>query len=634
VAGLSRPGFRQPRRIFHYTRPVDSAEPIAVPRPRANRTVGLQTLLVMLPALATLPLIAFALWLLNLVWQSGQADARRDLQQMVKTMAVSLDREIAGSIRELLRVAEFPSLVGDDLEAFHAYARDLVSRNEGWDNIVVTDPQGRVVVNAALPFGAAGDLRVELPHMVEAIRGARPVVSDVYQSRRTGERAIGVSVPVIRDGTVRWVLSARLSPDVLSRFVGGQLYREGAIAAVADRQYRLVARNREPSKYFGHAITPDLRAALEAEPSRGMRRLTTLDGATVLAAWERMPSGWTVTIGVPVGVLDAPLQRSFGGLLAFGAVVLAAGVVLSVLLGRRISAAIEAVATDARSLADGEPIAERRSSIRQVSMLFASLREASRVQRDKEHAREQAVEALREADRRKDEFLAMLAHELRNPLAPLRNAINVLSRTLPGGTPQHRAVEMSDRQVRRLTRLVDDLLDVSRITQGKIALHREPIAIADAVGEAADAVRPAIEARGLRLTVRLPERGPIVQADAVRLAQVFENLLSNASKYTDPGGEIEVAVDEVDADGGAVRVHVRDTGIGLPPDQLERVFELFTQVDGSRDRAQGGLGIGLSLVRQLVALHGGTVTASSDGIGRGACFVVTLPRARAEIAAA
>ncbi|HMS81581.1 MAG TPA: hypothetical protein PKC20_19070, partial [Burkholderiaceae bacterium] len=123
---------------------------------------------------------------------------------------------------------------------------------------------------------------------------------------------------------------------------------------MADRQYRLVARNREPSKYFGHAITPDLRAALEAEPSRGTRRLTTLDGASVLAAWERMPSGWTVTIGVPVGVFDAPLQRSFGGLLAFGAVVLAAGGVLSVLLGRRISAAIDAVATDARSLADGE----------------------------------------------------------------------------------------------------------------------------------------------------------------------------------------------------------------------------------------------------------------------------------------
>jgi signal transduction histidine kinase len=190
---------------------------------------------------------------------------------------------------------------------------------------------------------------------------------------------------------------------------------------------------------------------------------------------------------------------------------------------------------------------------------------------------------------------------------------------------------MSDRQVRRLTRLVDDLLDVSRISQGKIALHREPVSIAAAVADAVEAVRPAIEERRQRLSLRLPDSAPVVFADGVRLAQVFENLLSNASKYTDPGGVIEVAVEDPP---DAVRVRVRDTGIGLPPDQLERVFELFTQVDSSRDRAQGGLGIGLSLVRQLVELHGGTVTASSDGPGRGACFVVALPRACAAVATA
>ncbi len=585
----------------------------------------------MLPALATLPLIAFALWLLHLVWQNGQSDARRDLQQMATTLAVALDREIAGSIRELQRIAEFPTLLDEDLAAFHAYARGLVARNEGWDNVVVTDPSGEVLMNAALPLAPRPGLRADLPHILAVVEHGRPEVSDVYQSRRTGERAIGVSVPVVRDGAVHRVLSARLDPAVLSRFVGAQLYRDGAVASVADRHYRVVARNRDAVRFFGHPVTPDLRAALEAQPERGTRRLVTLDGAAVLAAWERMPSGWTVTIGVPVGVFDTPLRRSFGGLLAFGLVVLAVGVMLSLLLGRRISAAIDAVAADARGLADGDPIAARRSSIRQVSTLFASLREASRVQREKEQAREQAVAALREADRRKDEFLAMLAHELRNPLAPLRNAIGVLSRTLPEGTPHRQTVEMSDRQVRRLTRLVDDLLDVSRITQGKIALHREPVPIAEAVADAAEAVRPSIEQRRQRLTVRLPETAPVVLADGVRLAQVFENLLSNASKYTDAGGAIDVEVDDA---GDAVSVRVRDTGIGLPPDQLERVFELFTQVDSSRDRAQGGLGIGLSLVRQLVELHGGTVSASSDGPGRGASFVVTLPRARATLEAA
>ena len=596
---------------------------------REPGTVSLQTLLVMLSALATLPLLAFALWLLNLVWQSEQSETRRDLQQMTATLAVALDREIAGSIRELQRIAEFPTLGTGDLAPFHAYARELVERNDGWDNVVLADvPGGLMMLDSSAPLGEPVALSAAMTHLADVARSGRPVVSDVHEAT-DGGYAIGVAVPVQREGRVRYVLSARLSPDGLSRFVGAQLAREGAIASVLDREHRLVARSRGASRYLGQLATPDLREALVTE--RGARRLFTLDGMQVLAAWERMPSGWTVVTGVPVSMFDAPLARSFGGLLAFGLAVLAAGVALSLLLGRRISAAIDAVAADARLLADGEPVAPRRSSIRQVATLFDSLRDASRVQHDKERARDRAVAALREADRRKDEFLAMLAHELRNPLAPLRNAVGVLSRMLPEDSPQRRAVDMSDRQVRRLTRLVDDLLDVSRITQGKIVLHREPIPIGAAVAEAADAVRPAVEQRGQRLTVRLPGTEPTVLADGVRLAQVFENLLSNAVKYTDAGGSIDVEVEDA---GEQVRVLVRDTGIGLPPDQFERVFELFTQVDSSRSRAQGGLGIGLSLVRQLVELHGGTVAVTSEGPGRGACFVVTLPRAGAALAAA
>jgi signal transduction histidine kinase len=596
---------------------------------RESRRFSLQTLLVMLSALATLPLMAFASWLLYLVWQSSHSDARRDLQQMTATLAVALDREIAGSIRELQRIAEYPALRSEDLAPFHHYARDLVERNDGWDDIVLTEVAGgRLLLDSSRAFGEPLGAAAAPPHLLEVARTGRPVVSDV-QDAIEGGHTIRVAVPVLRDGAVRYVLSARLAPDGLSRFIGAQLAREGAIASVLDREHRLVARSRGAAQYVGQLATADLRDALGAE--RGTRRLLTLDGAPVLAAWERMPSGWTVAIGVPVAVFDSPLARSFGGLIAFGLAVLGVGVALSLLLGRHISAAIDAVAADARRLAGGESIALRRSSIRQVATLFDSLREASRVQRDKERAREQAVAALREADRRKDEFLAMLGHELRNPLAPLRNAIRVLSRTLEEGTPQRRAVDMSERQVGRLIRLVDDLLDVSRITEGKIVLHREPTPIGAAVADAADAIRPAIEARGQRLTVRLPQTAPVVLADGVRLAQVFENLLSNASKYTDPGGAIDV---EVEDGAGQVRIRVRDTGIGLEPEQFERVFELFTQVDTSRGRAEGGLGIGLSLVRQLVELHGGTVSVSSDGPGCGACFVVTLPRASAGLASA
>ncbi|RPH42290.1 MAG: sensor histidine kinase [Burkholderiales bacterium] len=589
---------------------------------RASRTFSLQTLLVTLSALATLPLLAFALWLLQLVWQNGRADARRDLQQVAATLAASLDRELAGSVRELQRLAEFPTLAPGRLQEFHAYARTLVERNSGWDNVVITDLEGDVLLNAALPFSDVPPLRVDVAHLAQVRRTGLPAVSDVYESRRTGGAAIGVAVPVIRDGAVRWVLSARLRPDVLSRFVGDQLYRDGAIAAVVDRQARIVARSRDAERFFGEPATGDLQAALRVSPERGVDRLTTLDGATVLAAWQRLPSGWTVTIGVPAGVLDDALRRSFGVLLAFGLIVLAAGVGASVLLGRSISRSIEAVSLDARALAAGAPVTARRSPITQVAALFESLREASRVQREKEEARDRAVAALRDADRRKDEFLAMLAHELRNPLAPLRNAIGVLARTLGADPIPQRTVAMADRQVRQLTRLVDDLLDVSRITQGKIALDRRPIAVSDAVSEAVEAIRPALEQRGQRIAVRLPPSSPVARADGLRLAQVLENLLSNASKYTDPGGFIEISVTDT---GEGIEIRVRDTGIGLPPEQLDRVFDLFTQVESGSDRAQGGLGIGLSLVRTLVELHGGRVSAHSDGPGRGACFVVRLP---------
>jgi len=535
-------------------------------------------------------------------------------------------------VRELQRLADFPTLSEDGFVEFHAYVRGLVARNEGWENIVVTAPDGRLILDTALPMPPGRSLPfVDQPHVAQAVRTGRPVVSDVYQSARTGESAIGVSVPVIRDDEVKWVLSARLDPAVLSQFVGSQLYRDGALASVVDRNSRLVARSRDADRFFGSEVTADLRAALSRGAESGTERLTTLDGVTMLAAWHRLPSaGWTVTIGVPVDVFDVPLRRSLGGLLLFGLAVLLVGISLSLMLGRRVSAAIDAVAHDARDLAAGVPLVSRHSSIRQVDTLFVSLREASAVQRDKEQAREHAVDALREADRRKDEFLAMLAHELRNPLAPLRTAMGVLARTPRPDPDETRLVGMCERQVRQLTRLVDDLLDVSRITHGKIALQRAPLAVSELVAEAVEAIRPTIEQRGQRLSLRLPDGSPVVDGDGLRLAQVVENLLSNASKYTDAGGVIDVEVEDAV---GSVVVRVRDSGIGLQPEQLCTVFELFTQVDASRERAQGGLGIGLSLVKRLVELHGGTVSAHSDGPGRGACFEVRLPRDRAPVAA-
>jgi PAS domain S-box-containing protein len=230
---------------------------------------------------------------------------------------------------------------------------------------------------------------------------------------------------------------------------------------------------------------------------------------------------------------------------------------------------------------------------------------------------------LAEADRRKDEFLAMLAHELRNPLAPIRNALAILEEGADGATSAQ-ARDVAERQVRHMAHLVDDLLDISRITRGKINLQKEPVDLAAAVSRSVEAARPVLSARRHTLSVALPQTPVSLLADPTRLEQILDNLLSNAAKYTEPGGRIDLAAER---HGDEAVLRVRDTGVGIAPEMLPRVFDLFAQAERSLDRAEGGLGIGLTLVRSLVELHGGSVQAYSAGLGHGSEFVVRLPAA-------
>ena len=229
---------------------------------------------------------------------------------------------------------------------------------------------------------------------------------------------------------------------------------------------------------------------------------------------------------------------------------------------------------------------------------------------------------VQQADRQKNEFLSMLAHELRNPLAPIRNAVEVMK--LRADAPPEFAWgrDIIDRQIRQLTRLVDDLLDVSRITRGKIELRTEPVDVCAVAKQAVEASRPFVEAKGHRLSVSLPPDPLRVHGDPARLAQVLTNLLINAAKYTEEGGQIWLTARR---EGSEAVVSVRDTGVGIPQDMLAAVFDLFTQVDHAIDRSQGGLGVGLTLVKRLVEMHGGTVAAHSEGPGKGSEFVVRLP---------
>ena len=243
---------------------------------------------------------------------------------------------------------------------------------------------------------------------------------------------------------------------------------------------------------------------------------------------------------------------------------------------------------------------------------------------------QQLAEKLRQADRRKDEFLATLAHELRNPLAPIRTGLDLLER-LPEGPQAVQVRSMMQRQLNLLIKLIDDLLDVSRIATGKVMLQREVVDLRSVVESAVEGSQPMVSAGSHRLHLRLPDRPVGVRVDALRMAQVIGNLINNAAKYTPAGGRIEIGL-AVEDDEAVLRV--TDNGVGIPRDMLEHVFDMFAQVDRTLDQSQGGLGIGLSLVQRLVTLHGGRVAAESAGRDQGSTFTIRLPRVAIDAGAA
>ena len=254
-----------------------------------------------------------------------------------------------------------------------------------------------------------------------------------------------------------------------------------------------------------------------------------------------------------------------------------------------------------------------------MSALTSAVRSALRA-RERQYLTRAHLEERDRANRSKDEFLATLAHELRNPLAPIRNSLTLLR----CGENMALACDVMERQVSHMVRLVDDLLEVSRLTSGRIELRRETVDLAGVIATAVETSRPLIDRAGHRLEVSALPECVLLDADAMRLAQVFSNLLNNAAKYTDPGGHISIAVE---CDDAAAEVSITDNGVGIPAGALDRIFDMFSQADASDRRAQSGLGIGLTIARRLVEMHGGVVRAESDGPGHGSRFTVRLPRA-------
>ncbi|MBW8900528.1 MAG: response regulator [Massilia sp.] len=345
----------------------------------------------------------------------------------------------------------------------------------------------------------------------------------------------------------------------------------------------------------------------------------------------------TVYLRSRYGLVDRLL--SYGAIL--GAVMLGA-LVIAGLVASRLQAAITrplaAVTNVARQVMQrrdftlrvpgndsgeiGVLVAAFNDMLAEIGRRSHALQEANATLEHEMQVRERAEEALRLADRRKDEFLATLAHELRNPLAPIRTGLDILRLRSGDAQATQRATDIMERQLRQMVRLVDDLLDVSRINTGKFTIKSGRVELKAVVNDALEVVRPYIELHGHELVIDLPDRPVFLNGDATRLAQILSNLLNNAAKYTNRGGRVGL---KATVDDRTLKLVVSDTGIGIAPDMLDTVFEMFVQVDSTLERSNAGLGVGLSLARKLVELHGGSIEAHSAGVGHGSQFVVRLP---------
>jgi signal transduction histidine kinase len=448
--------------------------------------------------------------------------------------------------------------------------------------------------------------------------GARAPVELAFD-RATGRPLLLVAAPVAgRDGHPAAVVLMAFDSRSLER----RIARDGSIVSLADGYGNLLARRNGVGGAVSRLPPAWDRQALGERPPELAERL---------AAFAAVPDfRWVVAVERPSASALSGVNRGRDLAFALLLVVLPLAAAGGILVARLITRPLGTLADAVGELTAGNPWAPLETSrITEVQRLSAAFREmrdrlAQRTAESERLAGEllARAEALAESDRRKDEFLAMLAHELRNPLGAISTAAYVLGQSAGAEPPVARSVSIIQRQAHHLVRLVDDLLDVSRITRGKVELRRVPLDLGEVVLQAVETTRPLVEARRHRLRVALPDAPIRLLADPTRVEQVLANLIRNAVKFTEPGGSIEI---EAEASDGQAVVRVRDSGVGISPELLPRVFDLFIQGRQGLDRSAGGLGIGLTLVRSLVEMHGGHVQARSAGPGHGSEITVWLP---------
>jgi signal transduction histidine kinase/ActR/RegA family two-component response regulator len=552
-------------------------------------------------------------------------------QGSMRAIVSAVDSELAASQAALDALAASPRLAKDDFTGFYTEARELMARRRNWLNIVLNDPTAQQRMNAFFPQDSPARRSVNPEAIGQIIMTGKPAVGDMVYMPGLATYAFSVQVPVFRGGNVVYVLTAVIRPNAMRQIINGQHVPENGVADVLDNQFNVVARTLHHEALVGKSAPSQLLALLKSGKQAGWGAMTTHEGAPVYGVFYRsLVTGWTAAVGIPIAAVDAPLRRSF---LILGALLVASvliGVAAAFLVSRAITQPMRELKTAAEAMGRGLMPQLIHTDLPEIHQVAAALvaahheREALlRTERQSRELEREARMAAEGANKLKDEFLAMLGHELRNPLAAISSASLVLDAAV-GKPAAQKAIETANgiirRQSRHLARLTDDLLDAGRVVLGRIQLDLHPIDLASAVQNSLDTLRGTGRLNQHTMTASLT---PVwVKADITRLDQVISNVLTNAVKYTPAPGKIDVRVER---EGQQAVLRVRDSGIGIEPELMPRIFDLFVQGERAPDRSLGGLGIGLTLVRRLTELHGGQVEVTSAGIGRGSEFVVRLP---------
>jgi signal transduction histidine kinase len=581
---------------------------------------------IVVAGLLPLVLLAFATLLYN-----AQTQRRQQIQTAENTMRsvmAAVDAELRTSLASLDALAASPRLQARDFTGFYAEARALLERRPAWANIVLSDPTSQHVVNVRLPLGAPLPRSID-PGAVEAtVRSGVAGVGNLIWSPVLNMHVFAVRLPIREGDRIPYVLTAVVRPEAVLEIVKRHVLPEGATVVVLDQRRTVVARTRNHAAWVGKPPSATLLEMLDRNENNAVT--TTFEGVRVYTVYHRSTeTGWAAAIGIPTATVDAPVMRSYTVL---GGSVLASimlGLGAALFTGRTVTGPMRKLERAAASVARGEAPMLQETDLPEIRQAMLALL-AAHIEREKLLHSERQARLLEQnarlaaelANKTKDEFLAMLGHELRNPLAAIATAAQVLEQseqTQRKDVEQH-AKAIIRRQVRHLGKLTDDLLDAARVMMGKIVLDRRPVDLAQVVGNTVDTLRNTGQLQ--RHECRTELESVWVNVDPTRIDQVLANLLTNAVKYTPPPGRIEVSVRR---ESGQAVFSVRDSGLGLEPELLPRIFDLFVQGERGLDRSQGGLGIGLTLVKRIAELHGGRVEARSEGAGKGSEFIIHLP---------